>query len=80
MTARHKDESQAKRNERSNKIPLVLKVAWIVVPIAQILFAASPISTDFGYVVFGTPLIFLVWIVSRRTLTYLASSRWTRIG
>ena len=63
MIAQYNYESQTKRDERRNNIPLLLKAAWIIVPAAQILFAASPISTDFGYVVYGTPFVFLVWIV-----------------
>ena len=47
---------------RPNQFPLPLKAAWIVYPGALILVAASPVSTEFGYALFGMLGALPVWI------------------
>lgn len=80
MTANQGKESVSERDERPRSIPLLLKAAWIIVPGVQILFEASQVSTEFGYVVLGTPLLLLFWIatVTWTALYFIRVDRWRR--
>jgi hypothetical protein len=80
MAADHTDETESKGDTRPNHIPLPLRAAWIIVPGVLILFAASPISTEFGYVVIGMPFIFLVWIatIAWSAHHFIRVARWRR--
>ena len=62
MAADYNDGMDSKHATRAIHMPVVLKAAWIIVPSALNLFAASHISTDFGYVVTGIPIFFFFWI------------------
>jgi hypothetical protein len=72
---------QRNRDARPERIPWLLKAAWIFVPGVLILFAASPVSTNFGYVLIEMPIALLVWIATivwtARCFIRVGRSQWS---
>jgi hypothetical protein len=47
-----------------SRVPYWLVAIGLGVPLALIVFAASPLGTDFFYVVIGIPALFFVWVMA----------------